>query len=66
MLAIPASPRTASSNNRNLINPTDHFVDRHVGPRSKGIQTMLERMGLPSLDALIYEAVPDHILLEKS
>ena len=64
MLAIPTSPRTAPSNNRNLINPTDHFVDRHVGPRGQGIQTMLERMGIPSMDQLIYEALPDHILLE--
>ncbi|MBE2222105.1 MAG: aminomethyl-transferring glycine dehydrogenase, partial [Anaerolineae bacterium] len=64
MLAIPTSPRTAPSNNRNLLNPTDHFVDRHVGPRGKGMQTMLEHLGLPSMAALIYEAVPDHILLE--
>jgi glycine dehydrogenase len=48
----------------NYLNPTDHFVDRHIGPRGKGMQTMLERMGLPSVDRLIYEAVPDHILLE--
>ncbi|PIE80570.1 MAG: glycine dehydrogenase (aminomethyl-transferring) [Chloroflexi bacterium] len=66
MLATPASSRTASSSNRNLINPTDHFVDRHVGPRGKGIQTMLERMGLPSIETLIHEAVPDHILLENA
>lgn len=64
MLAIPTSPRTAPSNNRNLLNPTDHFVDRHVGPRGQGIQMMLDRMGVPSLDDLIYETVPDHILLE--
>ena len=64
MLAIPTSPRTASSNNRTLLNPTDHFVDRHIGPRGKGMQTMLERMGLPSVAELIYQAVPDHILLE--
>ncbi len=64
MLAIPSSSRTASSNNRTLLNPTDHFVDRHIGPHGSNRQTMLDRMGLPTVAALIYEAVPDHILLE--
>ncbi len=64
MLAIPPSPRTATSDNRDLLNPTDRFVDRHIGPRRADIYTMLERLGLTSLDDLIYEAVPDHILLE--
>jgi len=34
------------------------FVDRHVGPRPDDVARMLDRIGAPSLDALIDQAVP--------
>jgi len=34
------------------------FVDRHIGPRPDDVARMLERIGAPSLDALIDQAVP--------
>src|SRR5665647_1124326 len=34
------------------------FLDRHIGPRPDDVARMLERIGAPSLDALIDQAVP--------
>ena len=34
------------------------FVDRHVGPRPRDVETMLEQVGSPTLDALVDAAVP--------
>ena len=34
------------------------FVDRHIGPRPDDVARMLDRIGAPSLDALIDQAVP--------
>lgn len=48
------------------------FVHRHIGPKDAEIATMLEVVGVDSLDALVAEVVPDNILsaevleLEKS
>ena len=33
--------------------PTDAFAPRHIGPDEAEIAQMLERLGTPSLDALI-------------
>ncbi len=64
MIAPPTSPRTALASNRDLLNPTDHFVDRHIGPRPEAISHMLNLLGLPSLDALIAETIPSAIMLD--
>ena len=37
------------------------FVDRHIGLRPADIDTMLERLGFDSLDALMAAAVPGGI-----
>jgi len=50
--------------NRDLLNPTDHFVDRHIGPRPEAIAHMLETLGLRSLDELIGETIPAAIMLD--
>ena len=34
------------------------FADRHIGPRGAEIESMLEALGLPALDALVDRAVP--------
>ena len=37
---------------KTLLEPTDLFVERHIGPSAEGIRKMLEAVGYPSLDAL--------------
>jgi hypothetical protein len=64
MISPPISHRTAATSNRDLLNPTDHFVDRHIGPRPEAIVHMLQELGLRSLDALIAETVPAAIMLD--
>ncbi len=44
---------------------TDSFVQRHNGPRDHDISEMLEIIGVESIDQLIYETVPDDILLKQ-
>ena len=62
----PANP-TMSGNgsgqikNRDLLNPTDHFVDRHLGSTGAKLQKMLDALGVPSLDALMDETIPANI-----
>ncbi len=51
--------------NRDLLKPADRFVKRHIGPRSHDVSDMLDFLGLPSLEALVDEAIPDTIRLDK-
>ena len=43
---------------------TDSFVLRHVGPSKSEVDSMLEKIGVESLDQLIHETIPDDILLK--
>ncbi|MDJ0959795.1 MAG: aminomethyl-transferring glycine dehydrogenase [Acidimicrobiia bacterium] len=43
---------------------TDDFIRRHIGPSDDDIATMLEVIGVDSLDALIDRAVPKNIVSE--
>jgi len=45
----------------------DHgeFVMRHIGPREEHVQTMLEAIGVSSLDALISATLPPSIALDE-
>ncbi|MCG2429566.1 aminomethyl-transferring glycine dehydrogenase [Aequorivita xiaoshiensis] len=43
---------------------TDSFALRHIGPRESDLPEMLETVGVSSMDQLIYETVPDDILLK--
>ncbi|SDW48836.1 aminomethyl-transferring glycine dehydrogenase [Aequorivita viscosa] len=45
---------------------TDSFALRHIGPRESDLPQMLETVGASSLDQLMYETVPDDILLKKA
>jgi glycine dehydrogenase len=47
--------------NLNLLNPLDVFAPRHLGPRPADIATMLDSLGVDSLEALMDEAVPQTI-----
>jgi len=44
---------------------TDSFVLRHLGPDNKEVGEMLETIGVKSLSELIFNTIPDDILLEK-
>jgi glycine dehydrogenase len=50
--------------NRDLLQPADRFVKRHIGPRSHDVAHMLRLLGVASLDELMEEAVPNAIRLE--
>lgn len=43
---------------------SDHFVNRHLGPRKEDLKEMLEIIGVDSLDALINETIPEDIRLK--
>ncbi|MFQ5437027.1 MAG: glycine dehydrogenase, partial [Anaerolineae bacterium] len=62
----PSSPHngSVSRRNRDLLNPTDHFVDRHLGPRRSDLADMLSLLGLSSLDELVDQALPQAIRLD--
>ncbi|WGF93071.1 aminomethyl-transferring glycine dehydrogenase [Aequorivita marisscotiae] len=45
---------------------TDSFALRHIGPRESDLPEMLSTIGADSLDQLIFETVPDDILLKKA
>ncbi|WP_430971769.1 aminomethyl-transferring glycine dehydrogenase [Sunxiuqinia rutila] len=44
---------------------SDNFATRHIGPREEDIKSMLETIGVSSLEELIDQAVPANIRLEK-
>ena len=44
---------------------TDSFSLRHIGPRETEVFEMLKTIGADSIEQLIYETVPDDILLDK-
>ncbi|HRG18924.1 MAG TPA: aminomethyl-transferring glycine dehydrogenase [Flavobacterium lutivivi] len=43
---------------------TDAFALRHIGPRENDLQHMFKTIGVESLEQLIYETIPDNILLK--
>jgi glycine dehydrogenase len=58
------SPDKAS--NLDLLNHGDSFVNRHLGPKGKSEQQMLDAIGVDSMEALIDLAVPDVIRMKGS
>ena len=44
---------------------TSAFANRHIGPRDEDQKAMLQTIGVDSLEQLIYETVPDDILLKE-
>ena len=50
--------------NRDLLSPTEHFADRHIGPRREDVPAMLETLGVSSLEELVDQAVPPNIRME--
>ena len=49
---------------KQITNMAFTFTDRHIGPREKDIQKMLEVLNVSSLDELTKQVVPSDILLD--
>ena len=43
---------------------TDAFALRHIGPRKSDLSSMLDTVGVSSMNELIYETIPDNIKLD--
>ena len=63
----PASPDVAVAPGEpgTLLNPTDTFVRRHIGPGADDVRQMLETIGAGSLEELVAETVPASIRAAK-
>jgi glycine dehydrogenase len=46
--------------------PTEHFVDRHLGPDAEERAAMLRTLGFDSMEALIASTVPESIRLRRT
>lgn len=44
---------------------TDNFAQRHIGPRESDLQHMFQTIGVENFDQLIFETIPDDILLKR-
>jgi glycine cleavage system P protein (glycine dehydrogenase) len=59
----PFAPAPAPSGPGAVLDPTDTFVRRHLGPGAAEVERMLATLGLDSLAALVRETVPESIRL---
>src|SRR5688572_2841051 len=50
---------------KSILDPSDTFVHRHIGPDPAEVQQMLETIGLASLEQLVDQTVPESIRLRK-
>src|SRR3954462_15857178 len=60
--SLPLDETTISAN---LLNASDTFVRRHVGPNADDIKSMLAELGLDSLDDLVEQTVPAAIRIPR-
>src|SRR6185503_10881971 len=51
-------PERPSMPEPKLLDPSDPFVTRHIGPRAADVRAMLDYLGFETLDALIDACVP--------
>ena len=59
------SPEISGDSPRELLTNPDPFPRRHIGPNAQQTKEMLELLGYPSLEALIDEAIPAAIRLNR-
>jgi glycine dehydrogenase len=70
---VPKEPSSAgvtsvlngASSAKALLEPGDTFPRRHIGPSEDDVREMLALLGLPSLDALVAETIPEAIRLRE-
>jgi len=56
---------TARDQTYHLLNPSDTFVHRHIGPDADEIQKMLGAIGFETLEEMVDAAVPDDIRMSQ-
>ncbi|MFQ5429328.1 MAG: aminomethyl-transferring glycine dehydrogenase [Phycisphaerae bacterium] len=56
---------TATVKPSEILNASDTFVDRHIGPSDDDIRTMLNDLGCDSLDQLVAQTIPAGIRLRE-
>ncbi len=59
-------PVPSLNDNTGLLQRTDSFVQRHLGPDPGEVRAMLESIGLNSLDKLIDQTIPPQIRIQRS
>ncbi len=47
------------------LRPSDDFPPRHIGPRPKDVEAMLEFLGYGDIDTLVRDTIPDDILMKQ-
>ena len=60
-----SAPETADAATTTLPPHPDQFLRRHIGPNPEATREMLGLLGYPSLDALVNDAVPPQIRLNR-
>ena len=48
-----------------LLQPSDTFMRRHLGPSEEDVIRMLNELGLESLDALVDSTIPEGIRVDR-
>jgi len=56
--------RTANAARQGILDASDTFAHRHLGPSEADVADMLETLGLDSLEALVEQVIPDAIRRE--
>jgi len=64
-MTLMRQPQADATPVSNLLNPSDMFLRRHIGPGNAEIRAMLETLGFDSLDDLADAAVPQQIRLQR-
>ena len=62
-VSVNGGSRPAPAGAPSVLDPTDTFVRRHIGPSEEEVRGMLGLLGLDSLEALVRETVPEAIRL---
>ena len=61
----PVGTLRAPESRLDLLKPTDHFAQRHIGPTEHEVKGMLETLGVSSLAELMDQTIPPAIRLKK-
>jgi len=48
-----------------VFTPLDTFLPRHIGPRSKDVESMLETLGYKSMDDFINDTIPAEVRVKE-
>ncbi len=65
MIDAPAARFAPTASPASILNPSDTFAHRHIGPGEHEIREMLETLGYPTLDAMTDATVPESIRLRR-